>query len=180
MAQFSGKVYRPDADTLVVASGGLLDIQSGGEVRRTVQRFHNAGMRAGSGAGFTTAGNTGAALCPASQSGATLVVPISGLKVGDTIAAGKVIAQIESAGNTVTLDCDFRKLTNAAADPADASLGAITQVSVTADTAVAAEKTFATPEVVASGEQYYALITVTTTGSTDVQVLGVETTVQEG
>lgn len=184
---FSAKVHKDGPDKLVVESGGVIELKSGAVLQqnagatatRTVERQFNSGMRAGAGAGWTTAGNTGAALLPASQSAGTLVVPISTLKVGDTIKALKVVAQIESAGGTVTLDADLRKLTNAAADPVDASIGAITQVSVIADTAVAATKTLTTPEVVAADETYYVLITGTTAGSTDIQLLGVTLTVDE-
>lgn len=159
----TAKVYKPDADTLKVDPGGSFV--------RAVQKFFNGGMRVGAGAGFTLAGNTIAALLPASQTAAKLVIPLPGLRPGDTITKFKILAQIESAGGTVTLDADLRKLTNAAADPVDASVGAITQVSVTADTAVAAEKGSLT-EVVAADASYYILVTGTTAASTDVQVLG--------
>ena len=81
--------------------------------------------------------------------------------------------------NTVTLDADLRKITNVAANATDASIGAITQVSVIADTKVESSKTLATPEVVAADEQYYVLITGTTGASTDVQLLGVTVSVTE-
>lgn len=115
------------------------------------------------------------ATLPASQTGSTLVIPIDGLRIGDTITAFKVNAQIESAGNTVTLDAALRAVTNVAAEPTDASIGAITQVSVTADTAVAAEKT-GLSEVVTSGKSYYLLLTGTTLGSTDVILQACEIT----
>ncbi len=43
----------------------------------------------------------------ASQSAGTLVIPIGGLHIGDTITGFKVIAQVESAGNVVTIDADL-------------------------------------------------------------------------
>lgn len=127
--------------------------------------------------GFTNASDTGEVACPASQTAATFTIPLTGLCVGDVVSAGAVYAQIESAGNTATLDCDFRKLTNAAGDPTDASIGAITQVSATSDTAVSSSKTFTTSETVAAGEMLYALVTVTTAASTDVRLLGVTVSV---
>ena len=135
-----------------------------------------AGWAAPSAAGFTGATNSIAVGLPASQTGSTWVIPLSGLRVGDTITGFSVRAQIESAGGTVTLDADMRKLTIAAADPTDASIGAITQVSVTADTAVSSSKTLATPEVVAADEQFYVLVTGTTAGSTDIQLMGLTVT----
>ncbi|CAK0778969.1 hypothetical protein CCP3SC15_610006 [Gammaproteobacteria bacterium] len=176
----SCKVYNNTGDDLVIASGGTLTIESGATVTRSVvKKIPAANGRVGSGAGFTNASNTGAVLLPASQSASTWVVPISGLKIGDIITGFKVVAQVESAGGTVTIDADLRKLTNAAADPSDASLGAITQVSVTADTAVAASKTLSAAETVASGTTCYVLVTATTAGSTDIQLLGIELNVTE-
>ena len=113
----------------------------------------------------------------ASQTGATLVIPIDGLHIGDTITGFRIVAQVESAGGTVTIDAALRATTNVAADPTDALIGSgMTQVSVTADTAVSQEKTGLT-EVVASGKTYYLLVTVTTGASTDVILQACEITV---
>jgi hypothetical protein len=133
--------------------------------------------KAGATAGWVVAGatNLAEATLPASQTGSTLVVPVRGLKVGDTVTAYKVSAQIQSVGGTVTLDADLRKLTNAAADPVDASVGAITQVSVTAQTAVAASKT-GLSDIVGADEWFYVLITATTAASTDIRYLGTTVT----
>lgn len=165
-----------------MSSDDLLSLGVGGTelaeylAKRTV--FVNAALgRAGATSGFTNASDTGEARVPQSQTASTFVLPLTGLKKGDIVSKFKVIAQIESGGNTVTLDADLRKLTNVAADPTDASLGAITQVSVTADTAVSSEKELSTAEVIASGEQLYVLFTVTTGASCDVRLLGVEVTV---
>lgn len=149
-----------------------------GNVVRAVTVYVPAGMgHVGATAGWSTANNTGEAQLPASQTASTFVIPLAGLHVGDTVSAMKVVAQIESAGNTATLDADCRKLTNAAGDPTDASIGAITQVSVTADTAVASSKTFTTAETIATGEMLYVLITGTTAASTDQRLQGIELTV---
>ena len=115
----------------------------------------------------------------ASATADTWVIPINSLHIGDVISAFSVQAQIESAGGTVTLDAALRKVTNVAAEPTDAAVGSITQVSVTADTAVDAEKT-GLWETVAIGELFYVLITCTTAASTDVQLLGTELTVVRG
>lgn len=120
--------------------------------------------------GFTNAGIVG---LPASQTASTWVIPINGLDVGDVITSFSVVAQVESAGGAVTLDADLRKFTNAAANATDASVGAITQVSVTADTAVASSKTFTTAETVAATESFYVLFTGTTAASTDIQLMGI-------
>jgi hypothetical protein len=113
----------------------------------------------------------------ASQSAGTLVIPLENLHIGDTITGYTVNAQVESAGGAVTIDAALRAVTNAAADPTDAAIGTgMTQVSVTADTAVSQTKTGHT-EVVVVGNSYYILITATTAASTDIQLLHGQITV---
>lgn len=118
------------------------------------------------------------ATVPASQTAATIVVPLPGLKVGDIITAFKVNGQVESLGNAVTVDADLRKHTAAAAEPADVSVGTITQVSESADAIVAAAKSALT-EVVATDETFYVLLTVTTLSDTDFVLLSIGLTVTE-
>lgn len=133
----------------------------------------------GAAAGWATNNNTGNARLPASQTNSTFCIPIPHLEVGSIVKSFKLNGQIESAGNTVTLNASLRKLTAAAADPSDASLGAITQVQVTADTLVASSHTLATREVIASGESLYVLVTATTAASTDIQLVSVEVEVEQ-
>lgn len=129
---------------------------------------------------IVTGADKGLATLAQSATADTLVIPIVGLNIGDTIVSYKVTGQVDSAGNGATVDADLRKLTTAAAGTADASIGAITQVSVTADAAIASSKTLATPEVVASGENFYLLVTATTAATTDVEIAGVELTITKG
>lgn len=152
-----------------------------GALTRTGQEYQLSGpAKVGATAGWVVqpVSNAYEATLPQSQTGSTLVVPVRGLKVGWTVTAFKVILQVESGGNTVTVDADLRKLTNAASDPVDASIGAITQVSVTADTAVATAKT-GLSEVIAADEWLYILITATTGATTDIRYLGCTVTVTE-
>lgn len=170
---FASRVYFDAAGNLHLNGASLfnaaeVDIApkvADGETRQVGTRG-----KVGAGAGWVVGAATDLpylATMAASQTAGTLVVPIDGLRIGDTITAFKIIGQIESGGNAVTLDADLRAVTNVAAEPTDASIGAITQVSATADTAVAAEKT-GLSEVVTSGKSYYLLITGTTLGSTDI------------
>lgn len=123
--------------------------------------------------GFTNAAVAGV---PASQTGSTFVIPVEGLRLGERITSWSLVGQIESAGNAVTVDGDLRKLTVAAGDITDASIGALTQISKTADYAIADSKTLATAETVAADEQFYVKLTVTTGASCDVQILGITVT----
>lgn len=133
--------------------------------------------KAGTTAGWVPAAgnNLSLATCPASQSASTLVIPVTGLKVGDVITGFYATGQIESAGNTATLDIALRKMTAAAADVADAAAFSITQLSVTADTIISASNArvgdFRQP--VAADESYYFLITATTAASTDIAMQSV-------
>lgn len=113
----------------------------------------------------------------ASLSTKIFYIPVNGLKSGDEIVGFRITGQIESGGNAVTLDADFRKVTGAAADVTDASVGAITQISKTADYAVNDAKTFTAIETVATNNGYYVVITGTTNASTDIAVIGIEVTV---
>lgn len=136
------------------------------------------GSQGSSTTGWVNTGiDTGEVTLAASATNENYVVPITGLQLNDTIISYKVIAQIESGGNTATLDADMRKLVNAAADPADSSIGAITQVSATADTAVASSKTLSTAELIETGDSVYVLLLGTTAASTDIRLLGIEVVV---
>jgi hypothetical protein len=171
-ATYVPKVHMNGPDTLVV--------ETGGKIQRTRTLLLPASKgHVGAGGSWAINADNSAATLAASQSGKTFVLPIDGLKIGDVISAFKVVAQVESAGGTVTIDADLRKVSNVAADPSDASLGAITQISVTADTAATASKTLETAETVATGSSYYILITATTGSSTDIQLLAAEVTVNE-
>ena len=138
--------------------------------------------KVGSAAGWTLAGADNLpyiATMAASQTAGTLVIRLGGLQIGATITGFKIVAQVESAGGTVTIDAAVRAVTNVAAEPTDAAItGTFTQVSVTADTAVA-QASGAMTEVVTSGKSYYLLITATTAGSTDIILQHPEITTTE-
>lgn len=139
--------------------------------------------KVGATAGWVITGATDKshATLPASQTGSTLVIPIWGLEVGDTITAFHLVGQIESAGGAVTLDADLRSETVAAADNVDASVGAITQIAVSADTALSATQgKSGLSAVVAVDKTYYLLVTGTTAASTDIDLLGVVLTITKG
>lgn len=149
------------------------------------RQIHGCGVvaKVGATAGWVVAAanNLCLATCPASQTASTLVVPVRGLKLGDRVTGFHLIGQIESAGGAVTVDCELRKHTAAAADVVDASVASITQVSVTAD-AVLGPINSSSPEfpcVVADGETFYFLITATTAASTDIALQGIAVFVEE-
>lgn len=139
--------------------------------------------KVGTTAGWTVAAadNVNLATLPAGQTASTLVVPIPGLKSGWTITAFYLIGQIESAGGTVTLDANLRSQTAAAADVTDASVASMTQLSVTADTAVTTANTNkgSLTQAVGAAQSFYMLITGTTAASTDIALQAIAITVTE-
>jgi len=98
-----------------------------------------------------------------------------GLQVGDTIEGFYLQGQIESAGNTVTLGANLRKMTVAAADMTDASVASMTQISKTADSTVNEANSAKTGlvEVVGNDESFNVLLTATTGASTDIDLAAV-------
>jgi len=166
-----------DICTFTTVDGGT--IWYGYSTGSTRQMIFSSHAKVGATSGFVVgaADDIGyLATAPASQSASTLVIPISGLEVGDIITTWSIVGQIESAGNTVTIDGDLRVHTAAAAQPTDASVGAITQLSKTADYLVNDSKTGLT-HTVANNQTFYVLVTVTTAASTDVVILGTTVTV---
>jgi hypothetical protein len=140
--------------------------------------FSAAGRsKVGGTSGFVVAAADNIALvtCPASQSGSKLVVPLSGLRPGDIIRGFHLIGQVESGGNTATVDAQLRVMKAAAADVTDALVGSITQASFTADGILSATNTrkAGLNQPVAEDETYYVLITVTTAAATDIALQGV-------
>lgn len=178
-----GEIEVASGATLSVKSGSTLSVESGATwdfARAGVQRTFSHGCKAGATAGWVVAAghNLSLATLPAESTAATMVCALTGLKVGDTITAFSLVGQIESAGGAVTLDANLRKLTAAAADVTDASVGSITQVAASADAIVSAAKS-GLSEVVAADETFYILITGTTAAATDIALQGFTVTVTE-
>ncbi len=130
--------------------------------------------KVGATAGWVVTGGTDIchATLPASQTASTLVIPITGLAIGDTLKSVTVTGQVESAGNTATLVMSVRKQTAVAADNTDAELGTDNIGNATADTLLSSANLTVTglSEVLAEGESLYVLLTGTTAASTDIAV----------
>lgn len=180
-------VAAASGDTLIAGTLGVTGAVTltAGLVRTSQQYIIPAlASKVGGAAGWVVAAadNLAVATVPQSVTAGILIIPISGLKVGWTLTAVSLIGQCDSAGNTITVDMDIRKMTAATAGATDASLSTMTQLSVTADTAMSAAnaaKTLTTPDVVAATETFYAKITVTTGATCDVELQGLLITVTE-
>ena len=128
---------------------------------------------------ITAADNISQGTLPASQTASTLIVPITGLEIGDTLTGLSVSGQVESAGNAATLVLSVRKTVAAAAGNTDAELGTDNVGSLVADTLISSATLAVTglTEVVAEGEAFYALLTGTTAASTDIALNSIIATV---
>ena len=164
-----------------ITSATITTLTCTGIVRAAIKHVHGvSNAKVGATAGWVVgaAANVFLATLPQSQSGSTLVIPIQGLKVGDTITGFGLIGQVESAGGAVTIDANLRSQTSAAADITDASVASITQIAVSADTAVnATQDKGSLTEVVTNDKTYYLLITATTAATTDIALAGFAVTV---
>lgn len=138
--------------------------------------------KVGATAGWVVTGSTNKlhATLPASQTNATLVIPIEGLYIGDRIRRVELNGQVESAGGNVTCTMSVRKQTNAAADNSDAEICTDDVGTLTADTLVGSGLCAATcDEPVIEGVAYYVLLTATTAGSTDIDATHLTVTIDQ-
>lgn len=141
--------------------------------------IYNAGAlaKAGTASGWATAAEDSKSLATlaASLSDKVLVVPITGLKVGDRITGFHLIGQVESGGNDVVIDAALTRHTSAAADVSDTTVASMAQLTVAADTVLSKTNTrkAALDEMVTEDRTHFVLITATTLGSTDIALQGV-------
>lgn len=160
----------------------IFTITPTGIVRTTQEHAINTGAKIGatSTVGWALGGgaiNKGLlATLAQSATADTLVIPIPGLKVGDTITSFTIHGQLDSGGNAVTVDADLRAMTPVATGSTDASIGAITQISKTADYLINDSKTGLTATVT-SGLGYYILVTATTGATCDIEITSISVTV---
>lgn len=132
---------------------------------------------AGATAGWLVTGaDDGLARLPAAETSSTLVIPIRGINVGDTIQAVRVLGQVESAGANATLVMSVRKSTAVVGDFTDAELDTANIGTVTADTLISAAvlEVTALGEVLGALESVYVLLTGTTAALTDIAIAGVQ------
>jgi len=122
----------------------------------------------GATAGWTKGNDKNLLLLPASKAASTATIPIK-LESGTFINGFSLSGQIDSAGNVATLDADLRRTTATIGGITDESLGAITQISKTADYLITDEKEI-TPTKVECGKGYYILLTGTTSAVTDIEL----------
>jgi len=164
-----------DGDNTLTLEGSLLR-----EGRKIVTPVCG-NAKVGATAGWVITGGTDKshATLPASQTSSTLVVPITGLEIGDTLTGVSVQGQIDSAGNNVTLVLSVRKLTTAVSGVTDVQIGTDGVGTVTSDTLVSSSllTVQGLTEVLAEGETLYALLTGTTGGTTDIDLTGIIATV---
>lgn len=164
--------------------GGTLTILPGAtQVRAGVQVITpicgNAKVGATAGWVITAVDNISQATLPASNTSSTLIIPVTGLNIGDMITGVSVSGQVESAGANVTLVASIRKTVAVAAGNTDAELATDNVGTLVADTLISSATLAVTglTEVLAEGEAIYVLLTGTTAASTDIALNSIITTV---
>lgn len=164
------------AKDVTLQSSGTLTVNSGTTITRTGEVLSIPLISGFTGASAGYVGiNTGEVSLPASTGASTWVVPVI-LPMGYIITAYKLTGQLESGGNANVLDCDMRVSTGVEAGNTDASLGAITQLSKTADYLVAESKTLAAAHTMITNRHVYVLLTGTTLAATDQKLMSLEVT----
>ncbi len=154
-----------------------VDFVQTGATTRASQSYTYALAKAGAAAGWTV--NAGANLWTTtmaqSQTSGTLVIPITGLHVGDIITNAHLVGQVESGGNNVVIELELRKITAAASAVTDAIVGSRkTVATLTADTILSAANTAigTQAETVGADETFYILVYATTAATTDIDLMG--------
>lgn len=178
--------------SMTVVSGGAVTFKSGAsivlesgatQVRAGVQILTpicgNAKVGATSGWIITAADDISQATLPAAETSSTLIIPITGLNIGDTLTGVSVSGQVESAGANATLVLSVRKTVAVAAGNTDAELGTDNVGTLTADTLISSANLAVTglTEVLAEGEAVYVLLTGTTAALTDIALNSIIATV---
>jgi len=117
----------------------------------------------------------GYAAVAASQTSEYVLIGLPGLKIGDEVISFRVLGALGSGGNNTVIDAKLRKATkNAGAAPTVSDVGAITQVDVTANTALDAEKALVGPEIISADFQYFVWVEMTTGAGCTATITGVE------
>lgn len=170
----------------VACGSGLSCTSSAGQFALGLQAFSKTimiplyGAKVGGTAGWVVNGATNALLAtiPASQSASILIIPLPPMKIGTVISGFALEGFIASAGNSGTYDADLRKQVAAAGSITDSSVATMTQLAVTANTAVTAANASKSglSETTAEGSSYYLKVTATTGSSVTGAISGVELT----
>jgi len=175
------KEYQNEAGETVlkITDEGIETTKISGASRIKTQFLPAAvGSKVGGTAGWVVAAasNISLATLPAGVTAGKLVIPVTGLNVGDIINSFYAVGQVESAGNTASITVELRKHTAAADDVADASVDTTGAVSFTADAIMSSSnvaKTLSAAETVGADESFYFLVSGTTASSTDIALQGI-------
>ena len=125
--------------------------------------------------GWVIAGD-GSWLLDQNLSAKIMLFPIPDLGVGDVITGFRIIGSVGAkASGSTTLDADLRRNLKGAGAITDASVGAIAQQVLEADTALDVEKTISN-HLVADDYFYYVKVTGTTADNAenDANIIGIE------
>ena len=169
---------------LLTANGGLtttgtvttVDLVQTGALTRTGQAYKFPIAKVGATAGWVVnaAADYWQSTLPASQTSSTLIIPCTGLHTGDIITGGNIVGQVASVGGAFILEGELRRFTSAAAANVDASVGALTRTTGTANTVISSSNlaTGTLAETVAADSTYYFRVIGTTAASVTMGIMG--------
>lgn len=145
------------------------------KIQKTTVVLCNAGTPVDSDWGIQSDGSY---LLDQNMASKAMVFPVAGLNAGDIITGFRILGSLGAgAGNSTTIDADLRRNLKAAGSITDASVGAIAQTTVNADTALDIEKAISGEgHTVAEDYQYYVNVTGSTANNAvnDIYVTGIE------
>lgn len=167
--------------TVTTEVGGAATFSTTGHHDSLVM-LYNTGHQGATGT-WTQALDDGSLICDQNQTAATLIIPLTGLKVGDEITGFRLVGAVGAkAAGTTTVDAVLKKVTKGAGSvtatngPGSGSVCSITQVSKVADYSMDELCTLGSTVTVATDYQYFIKVTATTADNAenDVFVTGVE------
>jgi hypothetical protein len=169
------RLYR--LNCIAFTSGTAVTVLNSGNLGQRLVIPAGVGAKVGATAGWLVneASNSPLARCQDGTTGATLVIPVHGLKLGDRINGFHLIGQVTIL-DPVTLDCSLRKQMAAQADVSDALIASMAQLAISDNSVALSAINTSSPDfncVIADGETYYFLIAASVASDSSVNLQGV-------
>lgn len=160
-------------------SGTIIAAMNKNEPANTRQVLQCAFAKVGATAGWTAgtaAADTSLAALPQSQTAATLIIPVTGLKIGDVITGAFLLGEIIATSTGDTLDCALHSQLGVAGSITDTNLGSMTQyVSASVNDLFTSKNTkilLTEEHTIVEGESFYLILTGTTAASNSMKIHG--------
>lgn len=147
----------------VIASGGKVGATSGWSL---------------SGSDIGSIGNL-----PSDHTGSTLVIPLSGLRIGDVVSGFYLIGQMSSDAGTGTIDATLKLASMLSDEVTTSSLGSMTQLTTNATdiklSSSNASKSLSANHTLATDEELFLIVTGTTQSNNQINLEGIGLNITE-